>query len=567
MNTNAPLRRCAVYTRKSTDEGLDQVFNSLDAQREACVAHIASQAGLGWALVPISYDDGGISGGTMQRPALQRLLEDIGQRRIDIVVVYKIDRLTRSLVDFSKIVEIFDAADASFVSVTQQFNTTTSMGRLTLNVLLSFAQFEREVAAERVRDKIAASKRKGLWMGGTVPLGYRAENRKLVIEEAEAKTVRLLFDRYLDLKSVRALAEEAAATKLRGRTTKGPQGAIPGKPFGRGNLYHLLSNPVYIGKVRHRDLVHDGEHQPIIDPPVFAKAKALLKVQAPRRSAHQNTPDSHLLTGLVFDETGDRLSPTHARKNGKRYRYYVSSRLIGARKKGSDGWRIPASQLKSLVEGQLNQIFSDKIRLADWLRNSGDAHQIDIAFEEADRICARLEFSSAIETRKLLMAVFPRIQLTDASLELDTDCAAVVGMITSVSAGQPSERSADKLHPVRVRVPIALQRRGVEMRLAVGSTALASPDPALISLIARAHYYLKKLTDGTMKTLTEVAAECGTGLSEVSRTLPLAFLSPTIVETAMTATQRPSLTAQRLLRCSDLPPLWSDQTELFSRME
>ena len=207
---------------------------------------------------------------------------------------------------------------------------------------------------------------------------------------------------------MRALAEEAAATKLRGRTPKGQQEATPGKPFGRGNLYHLLSNPVYIGKVRHRDLVHDGEHQPIIDPQVFAKAQALLKVQAPRRSAHQNTPDSHLLTGIVFDETGDRLSPTHARKSGKRYRYYVSSRLIGARKKGSDGWRIPASQLESLVERQLNQIFSDKIRLVDWLRDLGNAHQIDTALSEADRIRARLEFNNPIEKRKLLIAVFPK---------------------------------------------------------------------------------------------------------------------------------------------------------------
>ena len=285
MSTNTPPLRCAVYTRKSTEEGLDQEFNSLDAQREACVAYIASQIGLGWKLVPDHYDDGGISGGTMERPALQRLLQDIRDRRVDVVVVYKIDRLTRSLTDFSKIVEVFDASGVSFVSVTQQFNTTTSMGRLTLNVLLSFAQFEREVTAERIRDKIAASKKKGMWMGGVVPLGYRVENRKLIIEEAEAKTVRHLFDRYLKLKSVRALADEAEATGLRGRIAKGSTPTATGKPFGRGNLYHLLSNPMYIGKIRHRDLIHDGEHLPIIDAALFAKAQALLAAQAPARSS------------------------------------------------------------------------------------------------------------------------------------------------------------------------------------------------------------------------------------------------------------------------------------------
>ena len=228
--SNAPRLRCAIYTRKSTEEGLDQEFNSLDAQREACAAFIASQVGLGWKLVPDRYDDPGFSGGSMERPALQRLLQDIRDRKVDVVVVYKIDRLTRSLTDFSRIVEVFDQAGVSFVSVTQQFNTTTSMGRLTLNVLLSFAQFEREVTAERIRDKIAASKKKGMWMGGVVPLGYRVENRKLVVHPEEAKTVRWLFERYLELKSVRALVEEAASHGHSGRTTVRKDGSTVHDP-------------------------------------------------------------------------------------------------------------------------------------------------------------------------------------------------------------------------------------------------------------------------------------------------------------------------------------------------
>jgi site-specific DNA recombinase len=343
-----PRLRCAVYTRKSTEEGLDQEFNSLDAQREACAAFIASQVGLGWKLVPDRYDDGGISGGTMERPALQRLLQDIRDRKIDVVVVYKIDRLTRSLADFAKIVEVFDAAGASFVSVTQQFNTTTSMGRLTLNVLLSFAQFEREVTAERIRDKIAASKKKGMWMGGTVPFGYRVRERKLVVEDAEAAEVQKLFARYLELGSVPALARELndrtgpAGSTLRlihndtGQGRRRTAGRI-----GNGKLYYMLANPIYTGRVRHGAENHPGEHDAIITDQLFEEVQARLADQAPRPRGTPVNRDMHLLNGLVFDETGDRLSPIHATKLGKRYRYYVSSRLKDGRTNRNDGWRIP----------------------------------------------------------------------------------------------------------------------------------------------------------------------------------------------------------------------------------
>jgi len=267
-STGTRRLRCAVYTRKSTEEGLDQEFNSLDAQREACVAFIASQASLGWKLVPDHYDDGGISGGTLERPAIQRLLQDIRDRQVDVVVVYKIDRLTRSLTDFSRIVEIFDAASVSFVSVTQQFNTTTSMGRLTLNVLLSFAQFEREVTAERIRDKIAASKKKGMWMGGTVSLGYQVRDRKLIIKEPEAGFVRSLFDRYLQLRSAPALSAELARKATQTQLMPGPYPSTDGTPtythpIRSATLYKMLSNPIYVGKLRHRQNIYDGEHLPI----------------------------------------------------------------------------------------------------------------------------------------------------------------------------------------------------------------------------------------------------------------------------------------------------------------
>lgn len=308
--STAQRLRCAVYTRKSSEEGLDQEFNSLDAQREACAAFIASQVGLGWKLHPDRYDDGGISGGTMERPVLQRLLQDIRDRKIDVVVVYKIDRLTRSLTDFAKIVDVFDGSGISFVSVTQQFNTTTSMGRLTLNVLLSFAQFEREVTAERIRDKIAASKRKGMWMGGTVPLGYRVEQRKLLIKEPEASFVRSLFSRYLELRSVPALAavvtREAVATNARDAAMEAEPVRYT-RQVGSGMLYKLLANPIYIGKLRHRDNVYDGEHDAIIDLDQFDQVQTLLASQAATPRGSSTHPDAQLLTGLLYDDTGDRM--------------------------------------------------------------------------------------------------------------------------------------------------------------------------------------------------------------------------------------------------------------------
>ena len=562
MNIRAKILRCAVYTRKSTEEGLDQEFNSLDAQREACTAYIASQAGLGWTLVTDRYDDGGISGGTMERPALQRLLQDIGERRVDVVVVYKIDRLTRSLVDFSKMVEIFDQANASFVSITQQFNTTTSMGRLTLNVLLSFAQFEREVTAERIRDKIAASKKKGMWMGGVVPLGYRVENRKLMIEANEAKTVRHLFARYLKLKSVRALAEEAEATGLEGRLPSA--GGKPGKPFGRGNLYHLLSNPVYIGKVRHHGEIFDGEHVPILEPQVFSKAQALLAAQAPRRAKPDNAHGSHLLTGILFDETGDRLSPTYATKNGKRYRYYVSNRLVRACKTSEDGWRVPAQQIEALVEDQLHRLLTNKVQLADWIQQSGSAQFLEPALAQVDRVRQNYEIGSPADKQRLLRMVFQRIELSQYAIGLEVNRTSVVNALVAGQSSPLGFQSPAVLDLTRINVPLTLRKRGVETKLRLASSNAASSfDPALVALIARAHCYLRKLTKKPGRTLTDVAAECGTEPSEVSRILPLAFLAPAIVEAVLAGQQPISLTTQRLLRVRDLPACWAKQAALL----
>ena len=313
--------RCAIYTRKSTEDGLDQEFNSLDAQREACEAYIASQAGEGWRLIKTGYDDGAYSDGTMDRPALQRLLTDIGAGKVDTIVVYKVDRLTRSLADFARIVELFDTNNVSFVSITQQFNTTTSMGRLTLNMLLSFAQFEREVTGERIRDKIAASKKKGMWMGGVVPLGYDVIERKLIVNGTEAETVRALFQLYVQYANVRLVKERADLHGLRTKRRKPNDGRRQGgEPFTRGHIYKLLSNPIYVGEIAHKGERHAGEHKAIIDRKTWDAVQEQLGRNAVDRHLNANAKAPSLLAGLLFDEDGNRMAPSHASKAGRRYR-------------------------------------------------------------------------------------------------------------------------------------------------------------------------------------------------------------------------------------------------------
>ena len=377
--------RCAIYTRKSSEEGLEQEFNSLQAQREACEAFIASQRQEGWVCLPQHYDDGGFSGATTDRPALQRLLAEIAAGRVDTIVVYKIDRLTRSLADFAKIVEVLDARGASFVSVTQQFNTTTSMGRLTLNILLSFAQFEREVIGERIRDKIAASKRKGMWMGGVPPLGYRAQHGKLIEIESEAEIVRAIFRRYAALGSVRLLKDELEARGIKSKSWTTVLGRrVGGKPFSRGALYFMLQNRTYLGEIVHKGQSHPGEHTPIIDQLLWDAVQAQLAANTTERNAGTRMRQPSLLAGLLFDGDGNRMTPTHATKQGTRYRYYVSQTLITSdQTDGSAGLRIPAGQIEHAVTSRLRQ----------WLVDPGSVYQtIRLADPSAQRrLIARAE--------------------------------------------------------------------------------------------------------------------------------------------------------------------------------
>jgi DNA invertase Pin-like site-specific DNA recombinase len=561
--TDKNTYRCAVYTRKSTEEGLDQAFNSLDAQREACEAYIASQAGLGWKPIRARYDDGGVSGGTMDRPALRQLLDDIQSSRIDVVVVYKIDRLTRSLMDFAKIVDVFDSQGVSFVSITQQFNTTTSMGRLTLNVLLSFAQFEREVTAERIRDKIAASKKKGMWMGGAPPLGFDVQDKRLVANNAEAVTVRRLFDLYLQIRSVRQLKAAADAegivTKRRSLSGGWVKG---GQPFSRGNLYQLLSNPIYVGDIAHKGQIYAGQHSAIVDRNTWDAVQAVLSDNTVARRAPKNLSSPCILTGLVFDETGDRLTPSHAVKAGVHYHYYVSQRLINALKTDETGRRLPAQQLEQAVLAELVRRLTDDIGLMGLLglRNT-PPHLLQSMSVGGQRLVDDLKSASAASRRAALQSFVDRIDVHPDHMSIGINLQKLSCLLGLREAGPTATETTISV----IYLPLRLKRRGVEARLVVGGDAepVSKPDTALIKLIAKAHRWCDRMTDGSAASITELAVRENEDRNEISRHLPLAFLAPDIVDKILKGLQPVELTAEKLRRLGPLPYRWDEQRALL----
>ena len=451
---SAERLRCAIYTRKSSEEGLEQAFNSLDAQREACAAFILSQKHEGWTVLPTLYDDGGFSGGRWTALPSNDLLSDIGEAKVDVVVVYKIDRLTRSLFDFAKIVEAFDARACSFVSITQQFNTSTSMGRLTLNVLLSFAQFERELAGERIRDKIAASKKKGMWMGGLPPLGYDVKDRKLVVNEKEARTVLHIFSRYVELKSVRALKAELEEAGIRSKwrtlTDGTPYG---GQKLSRGALYLMLQNRIYRGEITHRGDAYPGEHPAIVDQALWDQVQAILAENRVNRDVGSYAKQPSLLAGLAFDETGDPLTPSHAVKNGTRYRYYVSrSLIIEAAKDHSKGRRIPAGNLECLVINRVRGFLIDQGAILDAVRDEHpDGATQKRLIARAHQIAEELPTLAPDQTRAMLMALVARVDLKSDRVEIKMRRRSLVVLLHAQSTepnprvGKSDKESKDSL--------------------------------------------------------------------------------------------------------------------------
>ena len=564
MPTKAAQRvRCAIYTRKSTEEGLDQAFNSLDAQQEACEAFIKSQTHEGWKLVPTRYDDGGYSGGTLERPALQRLLTDIEANKVEIVVVYKVDRLTRSLADFAKIVEIFDASDVSFASVTQAFNTTTSMGRLTLNMLLSFAQFEREVTGERIRDKIAASKKKGMWMGGVVPLGYDVVDRKLIVNAAEAETVRTLFRLYLEHGNVRLVKEEADRLGLRTKARKPNNGKRQGgEPFTRGHIYKVLTNPLYVGKMPHKGELHQGEHEAIIPLETWEAVQGQLQHNAVRRHRNNNSSTQSLLTGLLFDEDGERLAPTYATKSGRRYRYYVSASLNGHSAARGAGWRLPAPAIEKVVLGEICRLLRDKHRLVEVLgSNQSDPSRLGATLSGASRLADRIHGLERPDQRTFLLDIVNRIEVRSASVRIGLRTGQL-RTILEAGQDQPNESVDGELV---LDIPVRFKRRGVEMKLVIvrDQGPAAAPDQFLIVLITQAHDWMNQLRSGKVPSARHLARRDGIDPGDVSRILPLAFLAPDIVEAILGGRQPIDLTATRLKRLPHLPLAWAEQRHLL----
>jgi DNA invertase Pin-like site-specific DNA recombinase len=546
--------RCAIYTRKSSEEGLDQEFNSLHAQREACSAYIASQKHEGWRELTQHYDDGGLSGGTLERPALQRLMEDVDAGRIDQIVVYKIDRLTRSLADFAKLVDRLDLAKCSFVSVTQSFNTATSMGRLTLNVLLSFAQFEREVTAERIRDKIAASKAKGMWMGGTVPLGYKPKDRSLVIIEEEAEEVRRMFELYDELGTLDAVLQRLHQNDNTCAST-----------FTRTRLHTLLRNPIYAGRIRHKDQVYEGRHEAIIEQTLWDRVQDKLQQQAayPRRqriSAKQPSP----LIGLVFDQSGKALTPTHTNKNGRRLRYYVSNHLVTGRrselmdqdrsKRGSeanarplDGWRLPAPKLEQAARDAIKARLSPD-QLSTLLR---PGHGLSATQLEA--LHHRLA-----EFEPDLPGCIDRIDIEPGQLRFQLDAAKLAEALQLPQA----ELAEDAFCFVSA---FTHRKRGQESRIVLEASSQrnsdASIDRTLIANIARARGIYQSLKCG--QSFDVIAKHTGTSKRRLQHLLPLAFLAPDIVDRILSGQQPTELTSQ-WLKDNELPSDWDQQQRVIA---
>jgi site-specific DNA recombinase len=478
---------CAIYTRKSSEEGLDKEFNSLDAQREACAAYVLSQKHAGWAALPDLYDDGGLSGGTMERPALQRLLADITSGRVQIVVVYKVDRLTRSLADFAKIVDVLDTHGASFVSVTQAFNTTTSMGSLTLNMLLSFAQFEREIAGERIRDKIAASKARGMWMGGNVPLGYDVKERKLIVNKAEAETVRMMFRRYAKLGSVRILAEELASLGIVSKRREGAGGVLAGgNRFSRGALYTLLQNPIYRCEIGHQGKVYPGQHKAIVEAEHWKIVQEKLAGNRQARVLGAAAEEPSLLAGLIVDGERHRMTPTHAVNKGRRYRYYVSTQLIsGARKEHAKGWRIPAGDIEVLVLDRLRAFLASQRDLGEALsRFDLDASAVRSAMMKASQLVEDWANLPPIKLRELVRTMVETITVNDEKVVASFKPTEIATVLLGNTCNLPEARQPGA---IELTIDAKLRRAGKGIRLVVGGGVAEKPDEQMIALLRHAH--------------------------------------------------------------------------------
>jgi len=545
--------RCAIYTRKSSEEGLEQDFNSLHAQREACEAYVTSQRHEGWKALATAYDDGGFSGGSMDRPGVQRLLADIHAGLIDIVVVYKVDRLTRSLTDFARMVEVFDAKGVSFVSVTQSFNTTSSMGRLTLNVLLSFAQFEREVTGERIRDKIAASKKKGLWMGGFVPMGYAADDRSLMVVDEDAAVIRRIFERFLALGSIRRLKEELDRDRITTRPFKSASNRDwGGRPFSLGHLRLILTNPIYVGEIAHRGERFKAQHPAIVSRETFEAVQRDLAVN--KRSVYLRGHVSPL-AGLLFDATGSAFGTDHAVKKARRYRYYVTK--AGA----AEPMRIPAGEIEPLVVQSLAARLTDRAWLMAMLAEA-DASPDDIQYliDEAASLATDLQNPIPQRQREALQRLVRRITIRRGGLQIELRSDALSPMDTQ-DGRDPQDDGGGSCKAMDIAARFV--RKGQDLHLIVpaadGVDQAARLDKPLLKAIARAVTWYDDLVAGRASSMRDIAEREQVSERYVAQLLPLAFLKPSLIEGCTAGALELSITVPDLAKGVTLPAPWDEQ--------
>ena len=556
--------RCAIYTRKSSEEGLEQSFNSLDAQREACESYIQSQRHEGWHALAAHYDDGGFSGGNMERPALKRLMADIQEGKINTVVVYKVDRLTRSLADFAKIIEKFDAHKVSFVSVTQQFNTTTSMGRLTLNVLLSFAQFEREVTGERIRDKIAASKKRGMWMGGIVPLGYELRDRKLHIHPEEAAIVRTIYSNYLRLGCVMALKEYLDQNGIRSKPRSRFIGTNPpATSFSRGGLYLILRSHIYVGEIFHKGATYPGKHEAIIDRVQWNKVQELLRVNQQGKRRKTRVTKASLLTGILFDAVGNLYTPTHAKKGGRRYRYYTSQAVIHKAVETDVPARIPAHDLEVAVTDRILAFLKSPKQVLGALVPSGQRSRggrfADLLRQASEKVSSSARALSDTRER-FIRAILERVVIHQDEVEVLIRKDTLIHQLAGKTA-PPSTTGHDVL---RLQCPFRHAVQGKAVRLIVGDR---QPPPAantmaILKAIARARTWRDQIIAGEASGIRDLARIHKLNHSYVKRIYSFASFSPTSIAAILNGAVPPDVSLDSLVR--RIPLVWAEQASVIA---
>ena len=547
---NKKIIRCAIYTRKSSEEGLEQDFNSLDAQREACESYIKSQQHEGWTLIDKKYDDGGVSGGTLERPALKELFQDIKDGKVDTVVVYKIDRLTRSLMDFSKIVELFDKKSVTFVSITQQFNTTTSMGRLTLNILLSFAQFEREVTGERIRDKKEASRKKGMWTGGIAPIGYKLENKKLIPDEKYVPTVTTIFEKYLEFEGMLKLKQYLDENNISSRTNRS---------ISKGNLYKILSNKIYIGLISYKENDYEGEHEGIIDKELFDKVQELLKQNRNNNKCKITAKSPSLLAGKLFDDNGNRMSPSHSNKKGRRYRYYVSQALLQFRKQDAGtSTKIPAGEIENFVRKEIEIFLTDKNSLQKYISDF-DVHSQKLILSKV----SKFEISD-----NFIRVVLAKVVLFKDKVEVILCKKQLIKGLESIITGTKllDETTSKPDEPVSITKNIRISstsRNGSVLVVNNVENKEVNINPLLVKIIAKSYYWNKLIMDGTFQSIADICRmEEVIDYDYIKDALSLTVLSPKIVEAILNGTQPADWTIQKLLKVKTLD--WQEQERLLN---